>query len=181
MVQKKLLNFLLTIVVLLYIVFEELIWERFAQPIITYINRLKILKKLEVSLQYVNSRLILAIFLGMFVAVEFLGLYAGALFLEGKMIHGALLYATKIPIAAFTFWLFRVTKHKLMEFAWFEKSYLYMIRIIDKIKECDIYKSIKLKTMALKTYLKEKFFKDKSIIKRKIQIIYKRLKELLQV
>jgi hypothetical protein len=181
MVQKKLLNFLLTIVVLLYIVFEELIWERFAQPIINYINSLKILKKLELSLQYVNSKLILTIFLAMFVVVEFLGLYAGALFLEGKVVHGALLYAGKIPIAAFTFWLFRVTKHKLMEFRWFEKSYLYTMKIIDKIKECDIYKSIKYKTTALKSYLKEKFFKDKSTIKRKIQIIYKRLKELLRV
>ncbi len=181
MLKKKLLNVLLTLVVLVYIVFEELIWERFAQPIINYINSLKLLKRLEIYLQTVNSKLILVIFILLFVMVEFQGLYAGALFLEGKVIHGALLYAGKIPIAAFTFWLFRVTKHKLMEFGWFEKSYLWVMNVIDKIKMSDVYKNIKAKTAEIKSYVKATFFKDKSMIKKKIQIIYTKLKALLKV
>jgi len=179
MLQKRLLNFILTVAVLIYILFEELIWERFAQPIIRYINSLKILKKLEVSLQYANSKMILVIFLSLFVAVEFLGAYAGALFLQGKIIHGVILYATKIPIAAFTFWLFGVSKHKLMEFGWFAKSYLWMMEIIEKIKASDIYRNIKAKTAAIKAYVKETFLRDKGALKRKITVIYKRLKALL--
>lgn len=181
MLQKKLLNFILTIAVLVYILFEELIWERFAQPVIRYIQGLKILKKLEVSLQYANSKMILVIFLSMFVAVEFLGVYAGALFLEGKMIHGMILYATKIPIAAFTFWLFGVSKHKLMEFGWFATSYLWIMDLIEKIKSSEIYRNIKEKTAALKAYLKERFLNDKGMIKRKITLIYRKLKALLRV
>ena len=179
MFYKKLVNFILTLVVLLYILFEELIWERLAQPIIRYINTLEILKKLEASLQYANSKVILVIFLSMFVAVEFLGVYAGALFLEGKVLHGALLYATKIPIAAFTFWLFGVSKHKLMEFAWFAKSYLWLMDMIEKIQMSEIYLNIKKRTQSIKIYVKENFFRDKSLLKKKIQIIYKQLKALL--
>jgi len=181
MLKRKLLNFLLTLVVLLYIVFEELIWERFAQPIINYIDSLKILKKLEVYLQTVNSKLILVIFIVMFVIVEFQGLYAGALLIEGKVLEGALLYAGKIPVAAFTFWLFRVTKHKLMEFGWFEKSYLWMMSVIDKIKSSDVYKKIKAKTAQIKVYVKETYFKDKGLLKKKIQTIYTKLREILKV
>ncbi len=181
MLQKKFLNILLTLGVLVYIVFEELIWERFAVPIINYINSLKILKRLEVYLQTVNSKLILVIFILLFGMVELQGLYAGALFLEGKILHGALLYAGKIPIAAFTFWLFRVTKHKLMEFAWFEKSYLWMMNVIEKIKSSEVYHNIKKKTLVIKTYVKERFFKDKSVIKKKVQTIYKKLKALLKM
>jgi len=181
MLQKKLLNFFLTLLVLTYIIFEELIWERLAQPVIRYINSLKILKRLESTLKTVNSTLILVVFLAMFVIVEFLGVYAGALFLEGKIIYGMLLYAGKIPIAAFTFWLFRVTKHKLMEFFWFEKSYLWIMNLIDALKASDIYKNIKSKSFRIKRYLKEQFFKDKSIIRKKLQVIYTKLKAILKV
>jgi len=179
--QKKIINFFLTIGVLVYILFEELIWERFAQPIINYINSLKVLKKLENYLQTVNSKVILVVFIVLFVIVELQGLYAGALFLEGKVIHGAMLYAGKIPIAAFTFWLFRVTKEKLMEFGWFENSYLWVMGVIEKIKQSKVYINIKKKSLQIKSYVKETFFKDKSIVKKKVQTIYRKLKELLKV
>ncbi len=181
MLQKKLINFLLTLVVLVYIVFEELIWERFAQPVINYISSLKILKRLEAYLQTVNSKFILVLFVMMFVLVEAQGLYAGVLFIEGKVVEGVLLYAGKIPIAAFTFWLFRVTKHKLMEFGWFEKSYLWLMGVIDKIKASEVYINIKKKSIMIKSYIKEQFFKDKSLLKEKVQTIYAKLKALLKV
>ena len=179
--MKKLSNILLTIIVLVYIVFEELVWERFAQPIIDYIKELKILKKLEVYLQGVNSKIILVVFLSMFVLVEFQGIYAGALFLEGKVLHGALLYAGKIPIAAFTFWLFGATKEKLLEFNWFKKSYLFMIGLIDIITHSKVYMNIKKKTAPIKAYVRNLLSQDKSVIKRKIAAIYKKLKDLLKV
>ncbi len=179
--MKKLTNVLLTVVVLVYIVFEELVWERFAQPIIDYITELKILKKLEVYLHSVNSKIILVVFLSMFVVVEFIGIYAGALFLEGKIIHGALLYAGKIPVAAFTFWLFGASKDKLLEFNWFKKSYYFIIGLIEIITHSKVYINIKQKTAKMKAYVKENFFQDKSVMKRKISVIYKRLKELLRI
>ena len=181
MLQKKLVNFLLTLVVLVYIVFEELIWERFATPIIRYFNSLKILSKLEEILQKFPSWVIMILFLLMFVPVELLGVYAGKLFLEGKFIHGTLIYAGKIPIAAFTFWLFRVSKEKLLEFRWFEKSYLWIMNIIEKIKSSEIYHNIKAKSTAIKVYVKTRFFQDKSTVKKKIQVIYRRLKALLKM
>jgi len=113
--------------------------------------------------------------------VELQGLYAGALFLEGKVIHGAMLYAGKIPIAAFTFWLFRVSKEKLMEFGWFENSYLWVMGMIEKIKQSKVYINTKKKSLQIKSYVKETFFKDKSIVKKKVQTIYKKLKDLLKV
>ncbi len=179
--QKKLINFLLTLAVLVYILFEELIWERFATPIINYFNSLKILSSLEDVLQKFPSWLIMILFLLMFVPVELLGIYAGKLFLEGKVIHGALIYAGKIPIAAFTFWLFRVSKEKLLEFGWFEKSYLWIMAWIEKIKTSEIYHNIKAKSIAIKAYVKTTFFQDKSVVKKKIQVIYRRLKALLKM
>jgi hypothetical protein len=178
---KKLENLLLTVVILVYIIFEELIWERFAQPIIDYIKELRILKKLEIYLQGVNSKIILVVFLSMFVIVEFQGIYAGALFLEGKILHGTLLYAGKIPIAAFTFWLFGVSKEKLLEFGWFKKSYYFIVGLIDIITHSKVYINIKQKTAKIKAYTKETFFQGKGVWQRKIKVIYAKLKALLKV
>ncbi len=177
--QKKLVNFFLTIVVLTYIIFEELIWVRFAHPIIHYISALKILKKLEIQLQRLHSVIILVIFLSMFVVVELLGVYAGLLFVAGHMVQGILVYAGKIPIAAFTFWLFGVSKEKLMQFGWFEKAYLFIMKTIDRLKASEVYINIKAKSLQIKHYVKEHFFRDKSLLKKKIAVLYKKLKVLL--
>jgi hypothetical protein len=179
--QKKIINFILTILVLVYILFEELIWDRFATPIIRYISSLKILKKLDHFLKRVDSRVILAIFLVIFVLVESLGIYAGALFLSGKAIKGALIYAFKIPIAAFTFWLFDVTKDKLLEFRWFKNSYYFIVGLIDKIKHSTIYNNIKKRSTKIKTYIKKNFLQDKTTIKERVVKIYKRLKMIVRM
>ncbi len=178
MIKNKLVHYLLTFVVLIYIVFEELIWERFAQPLIRYFNSLKILSKLEKTLLKVNSKVILVIFVAMFVSVEFLGVYAGTLFVQGKILHGALLYAGKIPIAAFTFWLFRVSRKKLLEFGWFKTIYYFIIGMIEKITHSEIYTNIKAKSAKIKAYIKSNFFQEEGLIKRKIAVIYKTLKKL---
>ena len=153
---NKLLHYILTIIIIGYIVFEELVWERFAQPIFYYISRLNILKRLSVYLQAVNSKLILVIFVCLFVTVELQGLYAASLFLEGKLIHGVLVYLGKVPISAFTFWLFKAVQPKLMEFIWFERAYIYVTLLIEKITHSQIYLNIKEKTAPIKQYIREK-------------------------
>jgi hypothetical protein len=176
MIQKRVLNFVLTILVLVFIIFEELVWDRFATPIINYISKLKILKKLEIYLQKMDSKILLVTFVVIFALVEFLGLYAGSLFLSGKPLHGALIYAAKIPIAAFTFWMFGATKSKLLEFNWFKKSYYFTVGVIDKIKKSKIYLSIKDRSTKIKEYIKNNILNKKTTIKDRIKAIYRKFK-----
>jgi hypothetical protein len=176
---NKILHYLLTIIIIGYIVFEELVWERFAQPIFRYISSLKILQKLSAYLQTVNSKLILILFVGLFIIVEAQGLYAASLFVQGKVIHGVLVYAGKIPISAFTFWLFHAVKDKLMEFIWFERAYIYVILLIEKITHSEIYLSIKEKTLPIKQYIRDKVVSGKGTFKTKVLKMYARLRVLL--
>lgn len=87
--------------------------EHFARPIVHYVQSLKLLQKLEIYLQGMNGTVILILFIFLFLITEAQGIYAGTLLLRGK-----------IPIVAFTFWLFRVTKPKLMAFGWLEKVFI---------------------------------------------------------
>ena len=172
MIKKRVINIVLTLLIIIYILFEELIWERFATPIIRYISSLRILQRVDKFLKKVDSRVVLVIFVLIFALVEIIGIYAGALFISGDIIKGVLLYATKIPIAAFTFWLFDVSKERLLEFSWFKKSYYFIIGLIDMIKNSSIYISVR----SYAKNIKSKLIKDRSRLKEKAKFIYRKLK-----
>ncbi|NOU20387.1 MAG: hypothetical protein HOO93_01115 [Methyloglobulus sp.] len=150
----KITNALLTVLVFIYLVLEELIWERIAEPIYGFIHGLKILQKVEVLIHNLNRYALLACFLALFVAVELLGIIAIGLFAQGQVLLATMLYAGKIPIAAFTFWVFRIAQDKLMTFAWFKFCYEWLLAQLLKIKTSAIYLKIKANIVSVKTWFK---------------------------
>ncbi|HIP18793.1 MAG TPA: hypothetical protein EYG78_05590 [Sulfurovum sp.] len=185
-IKHKLISLLQLILVLIYILFEEIIWEGISKPIYEFVHSLKILQRVEYLLHAVNAYVILVIFVLMLGLVEALGIYAGLLFVSGKMWHGLSLYLTKIPIAAFTFWMFRITEDKLMTFGWFKWLYGKVMAVIDWLKSLDIYIATmeklgvyKRKIKAFKIDIKEKYFSKESPFVSKIKRLYKVMKESL--
>jgi len=185
-IKHKLISLLQLVVVLIYIIFEELIWEGISKPIYEFIHSLKILQKIETLLHSMNAYVILVVFVFLLGTVELLGIYAGLLFVSGKIWHGLTLYLTKIPIAAFTFWIFRITEDKLMTFGWFKWIYDKVMTAIDWLKSLDIYistmeklKSLKMKIKVFKIKIKEKYFSSENRFMIKIKQLYKVIKESL--
>lgn len=149
-----LINIPLTVLVLIYLILEELIWERIAEPIYRFFHSLKLLQRLESTIHALNRYVLLTVFLSLFVAVEGLGIIALALFGQGQAILGIVLYAAKIPIAAFTFWLFRVAQDKLLTFTWFKFCYGVLLTLLNKIKTSAVYLNIKTKALNVKLWFK---------------------------
>jgi membrane-bound ClpP family serine protease len=185
--KNRLLSLLQLLLVIVYILFEELIWEGIAKPIYEAIHSLKILQKVETKLKHVNASVILVIFVVLLAIVEAFGIYAGMLFVSGKILLGIGLYLSKIPIAAFTFWLFRVTEDKLMQFGWFKWLYDWLIRGIEWLKSRPVYiktmerlKALKLKIKESIKVFKAKYFSKESPFINKIKEIYKTLKASLK-
>ena len=162
-IAQRLLLVLQFILVFLFILFEEIIWEGIAKPIYNKIESWHITQKLEGKIANSNRYIILLVFLSFLLGVEGAGLLAGVFFIQGKMLFGLILYIAKIPIAAFVFWLFKAGKKKLLSFNWFRWAYQKLMNSLDWIKKLEIYKS----TMAMMLTLKEKIkknwksFKDK--------------------
>lgn len=154
-VYRKLINALLTVLVFIYLVLEELIWERIAEPIYVFIRELKILQALEAVILRLNRYAVLILFLVLFVLVELIGIVAIGLFAQGQVMLASVIYFGKIPITAFTFWLFKIAKAKLMSFAWFEFSYEWLMTVLLKIKTSAIYVNIKAKIVSVKTWFKD--------------------------
>lgn len=74
---KRIINLFLILLVFIYLIFEELIWEKFAKPIINLISSLHIFTKYIPKIQALNSYFVLIFFLTIFVIVELIGVYAG--------------------------------------------------------------------------------------------------------
>jgi len=182
-IKNKLILFLQLFLVFTYILFEELIWEGIAKPLYETIHSLKILQKLEVKLRSVKPSVILVVFVLLLAVVEAFGIYAGILFVSGQVILGTTLYMAKIPVAAFTFWLFSVTENKLMQFGWFKWIYDLIMKAIDWIRSCEIYKQTMEQFAQVKMYikaLKEKYFSTKSAFVEKIRYLYGTVKNALR-
>lgn len=184
--KNRLISLLQLLLVLIFIIFEELIWEGIAKPIYQRIHALRILQKIEAKLRGVNPVVILLIFVLLLITVEMFGIYAGLLFVSGHFLLGAGLYLSKIPIAAFTFWLFRVTEDKLMRFGWFKWLYEKIMAAIDWLKGLAIYQETMAKLKALKAEIKtalrrfrERYFKDESPFVKRLKRHYKNLKAYL--
>ncbi len=154
-IGQRLLLFIQFILVSLFILFEEIIWEGLAEPIYHKIQSLRILQRLQIYVNRTNRYILLTLFIILLFSVEGAGLIAGIFFVQGKVIFGSLLYAIKIPIAGFTFWLFRVSKNRLLSFNWFSLAYYKLMSGIEWLKSTDIYKSSLSLLLKLKTTLKE--------------------------
>ena len=177
---KKILNIFLIFLVFIYIIFEELVWEKLAKPIIKLISNLILLKEITPKILSLNSYFILIFFVSIFVIVELIGVYAGVLFISGHIFTAVFIYILKIPVAAFIFWFFNITKSKLLEFKWFNYLYIKLILMIEKIKNSSTYIMIKEKSYELKKSIKDNFFSTRSKFKKKIAHIYKLLKQKIK-
>lgn len=177
-ILTKITNLFLAFWVAVYIILEELVWDTLAQPIYDYIHSLRILQKLEASIETFNRYTLLVIFLALFIQVELLGIISLKMITQGNISEGVVLYIGKIPIAIFTFWLFRISKEKLISFIWFKYSYDLLTAIIDKIKTSAVHQNILARIKAIKSWLKQQV--PRQLIARLISLLA-RVKKSLNV
>jgi hypothetical protein len=178
-IAQRLLIVIQFILVFLFILFEEIIWEGLAEPIYRKIESLRITQRVERVLQGLNSHILLVLFMVLLLGVEGAGLLAGFFFVKGYILFGLLLYIAKIPIAGFTFWVFKVSKNKLLRFRWFKWAYEKLMAGIEWLKETEIYKTSREKMTTLKIrflVLKQKYFSKESRFITEIKSFYQYIK-----
>ena len=156
-IAQRLLLVVQFVLVFLFVLFEEIVWEGIAKPIYQKIQSLKILQMFEAKIVESNRYVVLTVFLVLLLAVEVAGLLAGVFFVQGYILFGLILYIAKIPIAAFVFWLFKVSKTKLLSFNWFLWSYDKLMAGLAWLKDLDIYKTTMKYIAELKIIIKEQW------------------------
>ena len=174
-ISKKIGEILLA---LLFIVFEEIIWEYLVLPVRNFLN--KVIKENAIILiGSLNRYVILLIFLVILVLAEGLGIIAGLLFLKGLILLTVLVYIIKILVAGVTFWLFGIAKKKLLSIRIFAYGYEKVIAAKEWIEARKIYIDIKKRAKAFSLKIKNKFKSDGEFkrVYMKIKEIFKKKEE----
>jgi len=183
-VFKRIVQVFQFILVFLFIVLEEVIWEGIARPIYQKVQALKILQKLEAKIQKTHRYVSLIGFLILLIVVELSGIVASIVFVQGFIWLGLVLYLVRIPLAALVFWFFKVAKEQLLSFNWFKWAYDKLMAAIDWLKSRQVYlstmeyiRSIK-ETLKLKfRELKAKYFNEESNFMKELKQFYKYMKK----
>ena len=144
-----------SVIVIGYILFEELIWNVFAAPVYQYFKSLNILNPLKNIFLAMNRYLVLTVFIIILAITEALGFLSGFCIINGYFFSGIIVYAFKIPIAAFTFWLFDLTEDKLMKFDWLKATYKYIMNWVDKFIHSNVYIYTKTRVSQFRVKIKQ--------------------------
>jgi hypothetical protein len=163
---KKLFFYIQVILISLYLILEEIVWDRFAQPIFRYIKYLKLFQKLEKLLNRANRYVILILFLLPFVIGELFGILSPIVAVQGYVILGVIFYALKLIIVAFAFWLFKVEQEKLLSFKIINYSYQKIVQFTSWIKTTQAFITIKKFIQKAKVWIKLKVANLKLFINR---------------
>ncbi len=178
-ILKRFIFIIQWLLVVIFIVFEELIWEGIAKPIYDYIHELHLLQALQKKLQKANRYVLLVVFLILLVSVEGAGLAAGVMAVKGMVVTAALLYALKIPIAAFVFWLFHATESKLLSFGWFKWLYEMILSFFAWIKSREIYQDAMAMVSRTKESIKafrSRYFSGDNTVSKRFRRLYRAVK-----
>ena len=160
---KKLFNKIITLIqsilILIYMVFEELVWERFAKPLYRYVKHLRLFLRLEIILKSANRYIILFLFLLPFIVGELLGAVSAVLAVKGLVVLAIALYIFKLLIATFAFWLFNIQKEKLLSFTIVNYSYQKIMQFATWIKTTAVFISVKEKITTIKELIRKMIIK----------------------
>lgn len=114
---SKIMKYLKIFLVVMFIIFEEIIWNKIGQPIYNKIKTLKIMDRFKVWVSNVkNIYVILVIFLGLFIGMEIVTLLALKAFATGAIVIGIGLYVIKILMVVPVVIIFNEAKKQLVTF-----------------------------------------------------------------
>lgn len=139
-ILKKILNALISIIVLIYIFLEDISLRLIVKPVERWLNQFNIAKIIAERIQHLNKYLILIIFLLPFVGMEAMGIVAIKLLSKKKLISGITIYVLKFYLAVPTIFIFRLTKKTLLKFWFIKQSYWILLQI----QRHKLYKKVRL-------------------------------------
>jgi hypothetical protein len=144
-------NTLLTFLILIYILFEELIWERAVVPVVGFISRFHLYCSF---LEYIELRAgrftVLILFIVPFVVGEIIGIMSGILAARLYLLSAVLLYMCKIPLIVVALAILQRGKKKLLTFDWFALCYGWVITQLEKLHQSQLYQQIHLMMAGLR-------------------------------
>mgnify|MGYP006883112819 CR=1 FL=1 len=151
----KAFHYIKLILVVLFIIIEDIAWTRIGEPIYNMVKSFKVMDRFKLWINDINHRyLLLGIFLIPFVFMEASSIYAGKALMNGTIFTGIGLYTIKLILTAPVVIIFNAGKDILLTF-WIVK---WPYGLIIKMKRSKIWNSVK--TFSAKAKVEFGIFKD---------------------
>lgn len=174
---RRLRNTLLILLILSYILFEELIWKTTVAPLIEYISAFHFYRRFLDYIQLQAGRTtVLILFIVPFLIGEGIGILSGILAANLYLISAVLVYACKIPLIVVALAILQNGKEKLLSFGWFALSYRWVIRQLDRLHSSTLY----LQTVHLISRIRERIADRSGRTKVLIARLYRRIGNYLK-
>ena len=159
----KISKFLKIFALLLFILFEEITWNKIGLPIYNYLSSFKYVEKLKENLIKIeNEYLVFFIFMIPMVLMKYIEILSFANFAMGNIITSIIQYITTYIIIIPIVFIFKIKKKILLQFKLIKIIYILII----KLKKTKIYRKIikEIKEIKKEIYKKYKYIKNKYLI-----------------
>lgn len=175
---RKIWHFIKVLLVVLFIIIEDLTWKRVGEPIYRRFKALEMMLKFKNWVSSVNHRYtLLTIFLSVFILMEITSTIGLILIGTGAIVTGALFYMMKVFLTVPAVVVFNVGKKPLLSFWFIRVVFILLIRMKrSKIfrKAKSQFRNFKLTFIQFKeSYIKHK---KKNSFLSSIQAIYRYLR-----
>lgn len=181
--KSKVFKYLLNILALIYLITEE-IYQVIYNNLIKKLEYLETLNKVKIKLKNMNSYKVLFIMLSALALAEGIGLYSFYLLGIGQFYLFLILYIIKFFPFFIVSFIFSETKDELLKIQWFNFIYSLIMKLINYLKETELFiyikklkNNFKEEIVILKNKIKEKFFSKKNVIKEQIKFLIKKYKK----
>lgn len=166
-------NTLFILLIFIYILFEELIWNTAVKPIIQYIAAFHFYHRFLYYVRFRAGRFsVLILFMIPFAIGEVIGTASAFMAAQLHLISAALLYTVKIPLIVIALGILQSGKEKLLTFGWFAVCYLWIVAQIEKLHSTRLYQQ----TLSSITSIRNRFFGRSSHLKRWFIHTYRHLR-----
>lgn len=162
-------NLFFTLLILLYILFEEFIWKNAVSPIIRYITAFHLYRQFLDYVRFRAGRLsVLVLFMIPFALGEAVGTGSALMAAQLHLFSAAILYTFKIPLIVISLGILQNGKEKLLSYRWFALCYGWIMKQIDKLHSSPLYRQIYIVSLRIRNRLKNKSGR----LKRRIALAY---------
>jgi hypothetical protein len=152
---SKVVKYLKVLGVVLFIIFEEIVWNKIGKSAYLAVKSLKIMDRFKVWVSEFDNRFaLLAIFLAPFIGMEILSLFAVKALATGAIVTGVGLYVFKALLTAPVVIIFNTAKPQLTSFLPIRYGYGCILNL----KRSNTFRSVKVYIGKVKVELAK--FKD---------------------
>lgn len=169
-------NGVFSLLIIFYILFEELIWEKAVAPIVRYVADFHIYRRF---LDYVHLKaerwIVLILFLIPFGIGEIVGTASALMAAQLHLFGAAILYTLKIPLIVISLGILQNGKEKLLSYRWFALCYGWVMMQIDRLHSTHLYRQIYIVSIRIRNRIKSR----SSRLKRWVAHAYHRIRHTM--